>query len=174
MSFDYVNIVKLGNEEVKLDPTLLRFDEMTLSHYLETEGGYYDYYGQRLADAEYLMTKYELEYDVIYSEKFKESKENGCSDKLAEAYSKADSEVEAAKNMFLAAKHNVRLLQQHLRAWDKNHDNAMSRGHFLRKEMDKLAPSIYAGKGGGDNFFERRVEDIGNIVRDAEEQLAGE
>lgn len=166
MPFDYMNIVVLGKEEVKLDPTPLRFDESTLSNYLETEGSWYDYFGAKLADAEYLMQKYELAHDVVYSEKFKENKENGSSDKMAEAQAKCDPDVEAAKNTFIAAKHNVRLLQQHLRAWDKNHDNAMSRGHFLRKEMDKLTPGIYATR--MDHFMERRVEDV---VKDAETQL---
>ena len=167
MSFDYMNIVMLGKEEIKLDPTPLRFNEATLSNYLETEGSWYDYFGAKLADAEYLMQKYELHHDVVYSEKFKENKEGGSSDKMAEAQAKCHEDVEAAKNMFLTAKHNVRLLQQHLRAWDKNHDNAMSRGHFLRKEMDKLTPSVYTSR--ADNFVERRIEDV---VRDAEEQLA--
>lgn len=164
MSFDYVNIVVLGKEEVKLDPTPLRFNEATLSDYLETEGSWYDYFGAKLADAEYLMQRYELAHDVAYSEKFKENKENGSSDKMAEAQAKCDPDVEAAKNTFLGSKHNVRLLQQHLRAWDKNHDNAMSRGHFLRKEMDKLSPSVYAAR--TDNFL--RIDDI---VKDAETQL---
>ena len=158
--------IKIGSEEVILDLDLMNFNEATLSHYLETEGGYYAYYGQKLADAEYVMQKYELEYDVVYSEKFKTNKENG-SDKLAEAQTKCDPDVEVAMNMFIAAKHNVRLLHQHLRAWDKNHDNAMSRGHFLRKEMDKLTPGIYASRG-VDNFLERRFEEI---VKDATTQL---
>jgi hypothetical protein len=166
MPFDYTNIVILGKEEIKLDPTPLRFNEATLSNYLETEGSWYDYFGAKLADAEYFMQKYELEYDVAYSEKFKENKENGASDKLAEAQAKCDPDVETAKNVFLSAKHNVRLLQQHLRAWDKNHDNAMSRGHFLRKEMDKLSPNVYTSR--MDTFIERRIEDV---VKDAETQL---
>jgi len=166
MPFDYMNIVVLGKEEVKLDPTPLQFNESTLSTYLETEGSWYDYFGAKLADAEYLMQKYELAYEVVYSDKFKENKENGSSDKMAEAQAKCDQDVVSAKDMFLAAKHNVRLLQQHLRAWDKNHDNAMSRGHFLRKEMDKLNPSVYATR--LDHFAERRIEDV---VKDAEAQL---
>jgi hypothetical protein len=161
-----VNTIQIGNEEVKLDPASLCFNETNLSSYLESEGGYYNFFGQKLADAEYLQQKYELEHEVIYAEKFKESKENGATEKLAEAYAKSDPDVEQAKSMFLVAKHNVRLLQQHLKAWDKNHDNAMSRGHFLRKEMDKLSPSVYGQR--VDNYLEDRVS---SIIKDAETQL---
>ena len=38
--------------------------------------------------------------------------------------------------------HKVTLLKQHLKAWDKAHENAMSRGHMVRKEMDKLNTDI--------------------------------
>ena len=34
------------------------------------------------------------------------------------------------------------LLKQHLRSWDKAHENAQSRGHMIRKEMDKLNTDI--------------------------------
>ncbi len=153
-----VQVVKLADKEVKLDPKNLEFNEHTLSEYMEKEAGWYDYFGSKLADAEYLMQRAELDYDVTYSERFKENKENGCSDKLAEANAKADSDVEEAKKVFLAAKHKVRLLQQHLRAWDRAHENAQSRGHFLRKEMDKLNKDIYGPK--ADNYLERRIEEI--------------
>jgi hypothetical protein len=35
-------------------------------------------------------------------------------------------------------------MQQHLRAWDKAHDNAQNRGHTLRKEMDKFTPKTFS------------------------------
>jgi hypothetical protein len=40
------------------------------------------------------------------------------------------------------AKYIVARLKQHLRAWDKSHDNAQSMGHMLRKQMDKLNAEI--------------------------------
>jgi hypothetical protein len=152
-----VREIKLGEKTVLLDPKNLEFSEHSLSDYMEHESGWVDYYGAMLSDAEYLQARAELAYDVLYSERFKEHKENGCSDKLAECSAKADHDVEEAKKVFLAAKHKVRLLQQHLRAWDRAHENAQSRGHFLRKEMDKLNKDIYAKP---DNYLERRVEEI--------------
>ena len=158
MSDHEVKIIKVGEKEVRLDPKNLEFNEHTLSEYMEREAGWYDYYGSKLADAEYLMQRAELEHDVTYSERFKENKDNGCSDKLAEASAKADHDVEEAKKLVLSAKLKVKLLQQHLRAWDRAHDNAQSRGHFLRKEMDKLSKDIYGSK--TDNYLERRIEDL--------------
>lgn len=158
MSGHEVTVVNIGGKEVKLDPKKLEFNEHNLSDYMETEAGWYDYFGARLADAEWLLQRVEFEYDVLYSERFKEHKENGCTEKLAEASAKSDLDVGEAKKVVLAAKHKVKLLQQHLRAWDRSHENAQSRGHFLRKEMDKLNKDIYGPK--VDNYLERRIEDI--------------
>jgi hypothetical protein len=156
-------IIVVFEQKVILDPEKLGFTEATLSEYLEHEGGWYDYIGQKLADAEREMADKEHAHDVIYSERFRENKDNGCSDKLAEATSKADDDVQRAKEELLDAKHNVKLLLQHLRAWDKNHENAQSRGHFLRKEMDKLNKDIYTANR-VDNYLEksldRRIDDI--------------
>lgn len=135
--------IHIGAEEVILDTKLMEFNEATLSSYIEKEGGLYAYYGEKLADAEYAHQRAEQEYEVLYARKFKTYKESGGSDKLAESSAKADIEVEEAKKRALTWKYKVRLLQQHLRAYDKNHDNAQSRGHMLRKEMDKLGANIY-------------------------------
>lgn len=152
-----IRIIKLGDKEVKLDPNSMKFNEITLNSYMETEAGWYDFYGALLADAEYLMQRMELEYDTLYSERFKEHKESGCTEKLAEANSKSDQDVVKAKLDYLSAKHRVRLLQQHLRAWDRAHDNAQSRGHFLRKEIDKLNRDIH---GKVDNYLEQQLDQI--------------
>lgn len=149
--------IKIGDRDVVLDPQRLKFNETTLSEYIESEAGWVDHFGSCLADAEYIHQRLELEYDTLYAERFKERKENGDTDKLAEANTKADPDVETAKKNAMLAKHKVRLLQQHLRSWDRAHENAQSRGHFLRKEMDKLNKDIYTKT---DNFFEQRLEDI--------------
>lgn len=140
---DITKIVVNG-EEVILDRSKLVFSEGTLSRYIEMEGGWYDYFGAKLAESEKELADKEANYEVIYSKRFTYWKdEYGCSsDKVAEAKTKADQEVVDAKSEVIEAKLNVRLLQQHLRSWDKNHENAQSRGHFLRKEMDKLNRDI--------------------------------
>lgn len=157
--------VKLGNEVVDLDPKRMHFNEANLSKYQEEEAVWYDYFGRKLADAEYLLQSYEQEHDVKYSEKFASFKESGNSDKLADANAKADPEVEEAKKKCLVAKHKVKLLQQHLRAWDKNHDNAQNRAHTIRKELDKLHSDFYF-KNRELTTEEQKLEDI---IGDAKE-----
>lgn len=158
-------VVRLGSKEVRLDPDNLRFNEATLSNYMETEAVWYDYFGGMLAEAEYLAQRLEHQYDVIYSERFKEHKENGCTEKLSEANAKADDDVIKAKDEWLLAKCKVKMLQQHLRAWDRAHENAQSRGHFLRKEMDKLNKDIHFPE----NYLERKLEEIVQPVDNLDE-----
>jgi hypothetical protein len=130
--------IKVAGADVVIDPKRLQFSEVTLSRFMEEEAAWYDYFGQRVAEAEGEWQYHDMRYDAIYSKKFVEFKELGGSDKLAESKSKADEEVVAALRNVIIAREKVKILQQHLRAWDKCHENAQSRGHMIRKEMDKL------------------------------------
>lgn len=154
------NYVKVGDEAVFLNPEVLTFDEARLNQYLQEEAGWYNYYGQKLADAESYLQWFETQYDVRYSTKFRFFKDEGGSDKMAEAKAKADPEVETAKKAVIAGKRSVKKLQQYLRAFDKSHDNAQSFGHMLRREMDKLQNRINAGRSAEDAELERQVEEI--------------
>lgn len=146
------NIIVYG-QNVDLDTAKLAFSEGTLSEYLETEGGWIDYFGAKLAEAERQYAEMEMEvereedeYDRIYSKVFSTLKTTeGGSDKLVEGQSKVEPTVVAVRKMVLdlkaksiELKYVVRLLQQHLRAWDKNHENAQNRGNTLRKELERL------------------------------------
>jgi hypothetical protein len=150
---DFKRKVSVYGEEVNLDAAKLAFSEGTLSEYLEVEGGWIDYFGAKLADAERQYAEMEMEvereedeYDRVYSKVFSTLKTTeGGSDKLVEGQTKVELTVITARNKVLdlkvkslAFKHTVRLLQQHLRAWDKNHENAQNRGNTLRKEMERL------------------------------------
>ena len=132
----------LGEQEIDLDPDKLKFNEQTISDYYQNEGGNYDYYSSQLAYADFLLSKRELAYDVIYNEKFASNKELGGSDKYVEAKTKSDEDVFEAKEDVITAKYKKSLLQQHIRSWDRNHDNALNLGHMLRKEMDKLGMDL--------------------------------
>lgn len=155
---DEKQTIIVDGQRVDIDRGLLHFNELTLGEYIEKEGGYIDYFGAKLSEAERELANIDseterlnVEYDTLFSRKFADYKlANGGSDTLVEAKIKADLEVDEAKKKVLEskrsaieAKYRVRLLTQHLRAWDKNHENAQSRGHFLRKEMDKLNRDIY-------------------------------
>lgn len=131
--------------DVVVDPAKLFFDEDSLSHYIQTEGGHYDNFGSYLSLAEKNLQNKELHYEKVFSERFVEAKENGSSDKLAEAKAKCDPVVVLIKEQITEARYVVNRLKNHLKAWDKNHDNAQSLGHMLRKQMDKLNSDITGG-----------------------------
>lgn len=147
--------IKIGDQEILLDNTRLAFNEISLNNFMENLALWYDYFSQKLAEAEAILAYKEYEYEILFSTKYEQSKTEGCTDKLAEANAKKDAEVCNAKRDIIAAKHKVTLLKQHLRSWDKAHENAQSRGHMIRKEMDKLNTDI---------VLKSREESINDIV----------
>lgn len=146
---------------VVIDPEFLRFDETTLSHYIQIEGGYYDNFGYYLALAERNLQNKEAMHEKLYCERFVESKELGSSDKLAEAKAKCDPDVVALKSEISEARFVVNRIKNHIKAWDKNHDNAQSMGHMLRKQMDRLNGEIVGSHGYQNSAWDR---DIANTV----------
>jgi len=163
-----MNKVMVNDKEVILDEKNLHFNEAILSEYLQKEGSWYNYFGAQLASAERELQDKDLKYDEIYSEKFVDYKEQGGSDKFAESKTKCDKDVINAKKEVYDVKEKVRLLQQHLRAWDKNHENAQSFGHMLRKEMDKLSSDIRFTSSTMPYDVEQKIDEI---VADVESQL---
>jgi len=133
--------IKVAGHDIDIDAANLSFNEATLNEYIQTEGAKYNYYGAALADALAQWQLSKLQYDVVYAEKFKQYKP-GATEKLAEACAKADEEVIKASKKIIAMQRIVEILKSHLKAWDKNHDNAQSLGHMMRKEMDKLGFDI--------------------------------
>jgi hypothetical protein len=148
--------IKIGNQEIVLDNARLTFNEVSLNAFMENLALWYDYFSQKLAEAEAILAYKDYEYDVLFSSAYERSKEEGCTDKLAEAAAKKEPNVCEAKKEIIGAKHKVTLIKQHLKAWDKAHENAMSRGHMLRKEMDKLNTDI---------VFKNRDDRVGEIIR---------
>lgn len=143
--------------EVEIDPENLRFDEQSLSDYIQKEGGHYDNFGAYLALAERNLQNKQTAHEKLFCERFEEAKELGASDKLAEAKAKKDVDVVDAKNDVIEAQYAVNRLKNHLKAWDKNHDNAQSLGHMLRKQMDKLGNDIYGNHGWQGSHLDRDV-----------------
>lgn len=148
-----VRKVTVYGQEVTLDTNKLAFSEGTLSEYLETEGGWIDYFGAKLAEAERQLAEADMEvereedeYERIFAKVFATIKDTeGGSDKLTEGKTKFEPTVIDARKKVLDLqakaiefKYVVRQLHQHLRAWDKNHENAQNRGNTLRKELERL------------------------------------
>lgn len=134
--------LEFGGLTVEVDPENLRFDESTLNEYIQKEGSYYDYFGAFLSLAERNLQNKETMHEKVYNERFIEAKEDGAAVALAEAKAKVDPIVSSLKDDVIEAKYIVTRLKQHLRAWDKNHDNAQSMGHMVRKMVDKLQAEI--------------------------------
>lgn len=130
--------IHLGTEEIVLDSNDLEFNEATIGDFQENLAVKYDYFGAKLAELEYIEDRLKSEMEEIYSRVYAEYKDEGCTDKLAESKAKADIAYQDKKKLVSEAKFHVKQMSQHLRSWDKAHDNATSRGHTLRKEMDKL------------------------------------
>lgn len=130
--------IKVHDVIVDIDSSNMSFNEATLTSYLEKEAGFYDFFGISLARAEHELQRAELEAEIIYANRFKEAKDDGASDKYAESIAKTAADYIQSKKDLQDCKLNVRKLQQHLRAWDKSHDNAQSLGYILTKEMDKM------------------------------------
>lgn len=142
---------------VIIDGENLRFDETSLSVYIQNEGGFYDNFGNYLALAERNLQNKENQYERLYCERFVESKELGSSDKLAEAKAKCDVDVIALKDEIVQARFIVNRLKNHLKAWDKNHDNAQSMGHMLRKQMDRLNSDIMGNHGWQGSYLDNDI-----------------
>lgn len=158
-----VEKLTFAGHEVIIDSENLRFNEATLSDYIQTESGYFDNFGASLALAERNLQNKEMLYERLYNERFVEAKEGG-SDKLAEAKSKSDPDVMACKAEIVDARYIVSRLKQHLKAWDINHDNAQSAGHMQRKMMDKLQAEITARNL---SYFDRGVPGLDASIADA-------
>jgi hypothetical protein len=132
----------IGEHKVTIDSSLLKFNDQTLSKYIEQEGAWYDNIGHSLSMAERHLGLLEAKHEKFFSERFAEFKEGGGSDKLCDAKAKSDFDVASLKEQIADAKYRVSRLKQHLKAWDKNHDNAQSMGHMQRKQMDKMHGTI--------------------------------
>lgn len=137
-------IVKLGEEEIVLDSSRLEFNGATINEFMERLGVWYDYFVQKTAEAEAMLAGADLNYDLVYGKSYEYFKEEqGCTDRLSDAKAKSNIDVINAKKSCIAAKLKHTQLKLHVKAWDKAHDQAQSRGHMIRKEMDKLNSEVY-------------------------------
>jgi len=147
--------LKIGDQEVILNSENMSFNEATLNEFIQKEHAFYDHFGRAAVNLEALSDMRKAEYEQLRETKFDKFKTEGsCSDKLASARAESDDEVIEAKKRMIAAKRNHKLVQQHLRAWDKAHDNALNLAYNLRKEMDKLGINIK------DKEMESKVNDV--------------
>lgn len=130
--------VKVGADDVDLDPAVMAFTEHTINDYLIKDAANYSHYHAKMVDAQYLASKYEDAHEALYSSKFREFKEQGATDKLAEAMAKSDKEVVEAKEKARITKRAKDHLWGFLKSLDKAHENVLNLGYNVRKELKVL------------------------------------
>lgn len=130
--------VKVGNEEIELDPGIMAFTEHTLNEFLMKDAGNYSYYHQKMVDAQYIASKYEDAYDNLYYKKFCEFKETGMAVATAEATAKCDPEVMEAQEKARITKRSKDHLYGFLKSLDKAHENVLNLAYNVRKELKVL------------------------------------
>ena len=93
--------------------------------------------------AEYLASCTKERYEVVHAQIYAAEKKEGSTEKQADALARVHPDVQEAKKNWIKAKTKSDQIARHVKAWDKAHDCAQSRGHMMRKEMDKLHTDIY-------------------------------
>jgi len=137
-----VEKINLGDQIWTIDSKDLSFTDATLNTFFEKVGSIIDYVGAGHALAMKLHAIAELEYKKKYIEKFKDQKDQGKSDKTAELSAEGDQESVDLKMQTIEAKYCKDRLYAHLSALNAAREDGHNRGHFLRKEMDKLNMDI--------------------------------
>lgn len=140
-----IDIVKVNvnGKEVILDAKNMEFSDNTLNEYMEKEYGWVDYFGKQLEYAQKERLDAEIDAEAIFSQKYIEAKDDGGTEQYAKAKANANIDVIAAKKKVVELIETVGQIKAHLKAWDRNHDNAQNRGYTLRKEIDKLNKDVY-------------------------------
>ena len=140
---DNKRVIKIGQEEIVLDPDRLAFNESSLNEFQDRLALWYDYFGEKFCILDYLSSCAKENYETTYARLYLGKKEEGSTEKQAEAFAKSHEEVEEAKKKWIKAKLRRDQVEKHLKSWDRAHENAMNRGHMIRKEMDKLGTEIF-------------------------------
>ena len=142
--------VKVGDQEVVLDPKHLEVSEVSMNDFLKNFAALYSYYNAMWAKSQFIQHLTEDKYDQVASERFQHYKESeGGSDKLVEAKVTVSEKVIAARRAAREAKYICQLLFTYLRALDKAHENALNLGYNIRKEIDKIYPQHIHGEADG-------------------------
>lgn len=138
--------VKVGEEDVLLDDDNLRVSEEGLNEFLCKFAAVYNYYSGRWSEAQYYNYILEDHVETLYAKKFDFYKNEGSTDKLAEARAKSNEDVSNARLNARKAKLAMQRLHGYLRSLDKAHEDALNLGYNLRKEMDKMFPKDIKGR----------------------------
>ncbi len=148
--------VEINGRVVILEPTHLLFNEQTVHKWQQESQTWYNFYSQVQFEAERWLTDLEDTHDALFDENYLNCKSNGCTEKQAEAASRIDANVRAAKKKVDDAKIVLGKIKSFIRSFDKAFDTAKSMEYRLGREMDKVMRTT------GDRFpgLDAQIEDI--------------
>jgi len=157
-----IEIVKVTvqGREIVLDPKNMRYNENSLGDYMGKEYGWVDYLGKQLEYAQKEVLLADIEIDRLYGIRYMEAKDKGESEGYSKAYANSRDDVVDARKYLAERKEVVGHIKAHLKAFDKNHENAQNRGHTLRKELDKLNRDIYTSPEDATCDFESALREL--------------
>jgi len=156
---ELVKVIVQGREIV-LDPKNMKYNENSLGDYMNKEYGWVDYLGKQLEYAQKEVLFADIEIDRLIGLRFMEAKDKGQSDNYSKSFANSSDDVVAARKHLAERKEVVGHIKAHLKAFDKNHDNAQNRGHTLRKELDKLNRDIYVSPQDATCDFESALREL--------------
>lgn len=135
---------ELNGEVVFLDSNSYSFTEATVNEFLQKIAPLYGYYSAKHTEAISEYTMYNDMLDVKFSEKYAEIKDQGCTEKRAEAGAKVHPDVITATNQARLAKQKVNYLSGFLRSIDYAKDSALNLCYNMRKEMNMVRNNYVA------------------------------
>lgn len=140
-----IEIVKVivQGREIVLDPKNMKYNENSIGEYMNKEYGWVDYLGKQLEYAQKEVLFADIDYDRVYGIRYMEAKDQGQSEGYSKAFTNSCQDVVDARKYLAERKEVVGHLKAHLKAFDKNHENAQNRGHSIRAEMKMLNRDIY-------------------------------
>jgi hypothetical protein len=128
----------LNGETVFLDSESYTFTEATVNEFLQKIAPLYGYYSAKHTEAISGWTLMNDLYDAKFSEKYAEIKDQGNTEKRAEAGAKIHPEVIEVLDKVRLAKQKVNYLAGFLRAIDYSKDAALNLCYNIRKEMNMV------------------------------------
>lgn len=135
--------IKIAGREFELNRNLLKFDEHNINRFLVEFAGYYDYYGEAHALACAQSEHFKNAKEIAYDEKYLAAKLNGkAADNVAKAQAEIDPAVQTVTEQFIQATYRVKRMQGWMRSLDKAYESAKEYCYNMRKELDKLCPTV--------------------------------
>lgn len=131
-------IIKLGNREWSLNRDILKYNESNINQFLTEFAALYDYYSEAQCMAQANADNLKAKYEQSYEQKFMAYKEDGATEKLANAKATINPDVVSAHEAFITANFKARRLYGWLRSMDKAYESAKEFCYNLRKELDKI------------------------------------